>query len=115
VAVLFTNVALRPLAYKLRPEMKQEETDYHLELICSAKDETQVRGLLLNAVERSQVGLNSLDSEDLETGDRVRVSATIKTTGRKDDALEQVVARVSLVQSVTSVRWRVEPTSAAME
>jgi len=61
VAVLFTNVALRPLANKLRPAMKEEETDYHLELICSAKDETQVRALVLSAVERSHVGLNSLE------------------------------------------------------
>lgn len=115
VAVLFTNVALRPLAYKLHPDIKEPETDYHLELICSAKDETQVRALVLSAVERNHIGLNSLDSEDLETGDRVRVSATIKTAGRKDETLEQVVSRVSLVQSVSSVRWRVEPTGPALE
>jgi len=115
LAVLFTNVALRPLGYKLHPEVKEQETNYHLELICSSKDETEVRALLLNAVESSHIGLNSLDSEDLETGDRVRVSATIKTPGRKDDALEQVVARVSLVPSTASVRWRVEPTGPALE
>jgi len=114
-AVVFTNVALRPLGYRLHPEIKEQESNYHLELICSTKDETQVRALVLSAVERNNIGLNSLDSEDLETGDRVRVSATIRTPGRKDDALEQVVARVSLVQSVSSVRWRVEPTGPALE
>src|SRR5260370_11515371 len=81
VAVLFTNVALRPLAYKLRPAMKEEETYYHLELTCAAKDETQVRSLLLSAVDQNHVALTSLNSEDLEPGNRVRVSAEIKSAG----------------------------------
>jgi putative Mg2+ transporter-C (MgtC) family protein len=115
VAVLFTNVALRPLANKLRPAMKEEETYYHLELTCAAKDETQVRALLLSAVDQNHVALTSLDSEDLEPGNRVRVSAEIKTAGRNDDCLEQIVARVSIEQSVTSVRWRVEPAAPALE
>jgi len=115
VAVLFTNVALRPLAYKLRPGIKEEETNYHLELICAAKDETQVRALLLDAVDRNHVALTLLDSEDLEPGNRVRVSAEIKSPGRNDDCLEQIVARVSIQQSVSSVRWRVDPVTPALE
>jgi putative Mg2+ transporter-C (MgtC) family protein len=115
VAVLFTNVALRPLGYKLHPEMKDEETNYHLELICAAKDETQVRALLLDAVDRNHVALTSLNSEDLEPGDRVRVSAEIKSPSRNDDCLEQIVARVSIEQSVSSVRWRVDPVTPALE
>ena len=115
VAVLFTNVALRPLAYKLRPELREVETNYHLELTCAAKDETQVRALLLSAVDQNHVALTSLNSEDLEPGNRVRVTAEIKSAGRNDDCLEQIVARVSIEQSVTSVRWRVEPAAPILE
>ena len=115
VAVLFTNVALRPLAYKLRPEVREQETNYHLELICAAKDETQVRTLLLGAVDRNHVALTSLNSEDLETGNRVRVSAEIKSPSRNDDCMEQIVARVSLEPSVSSVRWSVEPAAPMLE
>ena len=115
VAVLFTNVALRPLAYKLRPEIKEEETNYHLELVCAAKDETQVRALLLDAVDRNHVALTSLNSEDLQEGTHVRVSAEIKSPGRNDDCLEQIVARVSIQQSVSSIRWRVDPVTPALE
>jgi putative Mg2+ transporter-C (MgtC) family protein len=115
MAVLLTNAVLRPLAYKLRPDIKEIETYYHLELTCAAKDETQVRALLLSAVDQNHVALTSLNSEDLEPGDRVRVSAAIKTPGRNDDCLEQVVARVSLQQSVSSVRWSVEPATPALE
>ena len=114
-AVLLTNVALRPLAFKLRPEIKEEETSYHLELICAAAGETHVRTLLLDAVDRNRAGLTSIESEDLENTNRVRVSATIKTPGRNDDCMEQVVARVSLEPTVTSVRWHVEPATPMVE
>jgi len=115
VAVLLTNIALRPLASKLGRVIKEEPTNYHLELVCGAKDETQVRALLLDAVDRNHVALTSLDSEDLEPGNRVRVSAEIKSPGRNDDCLEQIVARVSIQQSVSSVRWRVDPVTPALE
>jgi putative Mg2+ transporter-C (MgtC) family protein len=114
LAVLLTNVALRPLAYKLRP-ITEQETRYHLELICAAQDEAQVRSLLLDAVDRNHVTLTTLESEDLEPGNRLRVTAEIKSLGRNDDCLEQIVARVSLEKSVTSVRWRVEPIEPRME
>ena len=115
-AILITNIALRPLAYKLSPiKMQALETNYHLELSCAAQDEAQVRALLLDAVDLNHVAVTSLDSQDLDTGNRVRVSAEIKSPMRNDGALEQIVARVSLKQSVTSVRWRVEPVAPAME
>ena len=75
----------------------------------------QVRALLLSAVDQNHVALTSLNSEDLEPGNRVRVSAEIKSAGRNDDCLEQIVARVSIEQSVTSVRWRVEPAVPTLE
>lgn len=115
LAVLVTNIALRPLAYKLRPEIKDLETNYHLELVCGAKDETQVRALLVAAIDRNHVALTSLKSEEVEPGNRVRVSAEIKSPSRNDDCLEQVVARVSIEQSVSSVRWSVEPAMPVLE
>lgn len=115
VAVVLTNVALRPLAYKLRPGLKEEPAIYHLEFTCAARDETKVRALLLNVVDRNHVGLTSLHSEDLEPGDRVRVSAEIITPARNDDCMEQVVAQVSLEPSVNSVRWRIETAGSKLE
>jgi putative Mg2+ transporter-C (MgtC) family protein len=115
VAVLITNTLLRPLANKLHPETKPPDTNYHLELICAAQDEAEVRVLLLDAVDRANVSLSSLDSQDLENGDRIRVSAEIKSPIRSDKDLEQIVARVSLQKSVTSVRWRVDAVAPALE
>jgi putative Mg2+ transporter-C (MgtC) family protein len=109
LAAILTNVLLRPLAYRLEPGVPAQETNYLLQLTCSAKEETQVRALLLSAVERNNdVALTAINSEDLETGNRVRVSASLRAPNRNDQCLEQVVARLSLEASVSSASWHVE-------
>jgi putative Mg2+ transporter-C (MgtC) family protein len=104
IAVILTNVLLRPLAHKWRPE----ETNYFLELTCDSKEETKLRGIILSVLSKNQADLASLTSEPFDAGDRVRVSAIIRTSGRNDATLETVVARLSVEPSVKSVRWQVQ-------
>jgi len=108
LAAILTNVLLRPLAYKLVPGVPAQETHYIVQFTCAAKEETPVRALLLSAVERDGVALTSISSEDLEPGDRVRVSVSLHAPNRNDHCLEQLVARLSLEATVSSVSWRVE-------
>ncbi len=108
VAAILTNVALRPLAYKLQPELEARETNYILRLTCSAKDETRIRALLLGVTERNGVSVTSINSEDLESSDRVRVIVNLKAPGRNDQCMEQLVAKLSLEPSVSAVSWTVE-------
>jgi putative Mg2+ transporter-C (MgtC) family protein len=108
VAVVLTNIVFRPLAYKLRPELKLQETNYHFELTCRVKDEMQIRALMLSALDNNHLSLTSLNSEDLDTGERVRVSAGIRAAQRNDRGLEQLVARVTREAGVGAVNWRVE-------
>jgi putative Mg2+ transporter-C (MgtC) family protein len=108
VAAILTNVGLRPLAYKLQPGESPIETNYIFQMICGAKDETRVRAMLLTVVERNGVSVTSINSEDLEPGDRVRVSVSLRAPVRNDQCLEQLVAELSLEPSVSSVSWRVE-------
>lgn len=115
VAVVITNVVFRPLAYKLRPELRDGETNYHLELTCTTRDEGQMRALLLSAVDRNHVTLTALQSEDIDHGGQVRVSAEIKSPSRNDDCLEQLVARVSLEPGVSAVSWRIKAILPALE
>jgi uncharacterized membrane protein YhiD involved in acid resistance len=51
--------------------------------------------------------LLTLQSKDQEGADCIDVSAKLKTVGRKDDALEQIVTRLSLEADVTSISWHV--------
>jgi len=111
-AVLITNVILRPLAYRLYPAHAsgdEQEVTYGFELACNQADEAHMRALLLQAMSRSPLTLAALRSEDIEGTAKMKVTAQIKGLGRQDDALEQLVVRLSLEAGVSSVSWTVHP------
>lgn len=111
-AVLLTNVVLRPLAYRLYPAQAtggEQEVTYQFELICFQEGEAHMRALLLQAMARSPLTLTALRSEDIEGTSKMRVTAQIKGLGRQDEALEQLVVRLSLEAGVSSVSWSVHP------
>ena len=112
VAVLVTNVILRPLAYRLYPAQasgEEEEVTYGFELACRQDDEAHMRALLVQAMSQSSLMLTALRSEDIEGTPKMKVTAQIKSLGRHDLALEQLVVRLSLEAGVSSVSWSVHP------
>ena len=66
-----------------------------------------MRALMLQGVSRSSLILAGLRSEDIEGTNRMKIAAQIKGIGRQDDALEQLVVRLSLEPGVSSVSWAV--------
>jgi putative Mg2+ transporter-C (MgtC) family protein len=109
-AVLCTNVVLRPLSYRLYPAQAatvEQEVTYGFELICRPEDEAHMRALMLQGMSRSSLTLAGLRSEDIEGTNKMRVTAQIRGLGRQDDALEQIVVRLSLEAGVSSVSWAV--------
>ncbi len=112
VAVLSTNIVLRPLAYRLYPVQsagEEQEVAYAFELICRPEDEAHMRALLLQAMSRSPLTLTALRSEDIEGTQKMKVTAQIRGLGRQDEPLEQLVVRLSLEAGVSSVSWAVHP------
>jgi putative Mg2+ transporter-C (MgtC) family protein len=110
LAVLVTNIVLRPLSYRLYPAQassEEQEVTYGFELICRPEDEAHMRALMLQAMSRSALTLNSLRSEDIEGTSKMKVTARISGMGRQDEALEQLVVRLSLEAGVSSVSWAV--------
>ncbi len=110
-AVLLTNIGLRPLAYRLYPGQSgsgEQEVTYGFELICRPEDEAHMRALLLQAMTRSSLILTALRSEDIEGTAKLKVTAQIRGLGRQDEALEQMVVRLSLEPGVSSVSWIVQ-------
>jgi putative Mg2+ transporter-C (MgtC) family protein len=108
--VLLTNIVLRPLAYRLHPIQQgdiEHEVTYEFELVCRSENEAHIRALLLQAMTRSSLTLISLRSEDIEETSKVKVSAGFRGLGRQDEALEQLVVRLSLEAGVTAVSWAV--------
>jgi putative Mg2+ transporter-C (MgtC) family protein len=116
-AVLVTNIVLRPLAYRIYPNKQsvdsEQEVAYGFELVCRPEDEAHMRALLLQAMSRSALALNSLRSEDIEGANKLKVTARITGVGRQHEALEQLVVRLSLEAGVSSVSWAVQ--SVALE
>jgi|SRR5580704_7917525 putative Mg2+ transporter-C (MgtC) family protein len=109
MAILAANVLLRPLAQgmnRVPVEAQEELVLYLVECVCRTSDEGHIRALLLENINRTHLLLYALHSEDEET-DRVRVRAQVKTVGRKDDLLEQIVTRLSLEPGVTTIRWEI--------
>jgi putative Mg2+ transporter-C (MgtC) family protein len=108
--VLCTNVILRPLTYRLYPVQAashEQEVTYGFELICRPDDEARIRALMLQAMSRSSLTLTSLRSEDIEGTNKMKVTARIKGLGLQNDALEQLVVRLSLESGISSVSWAV--------
>ena len=109
-AVLATNIVLRPLAYRLYPAQavsEEQEVTYGLELNCRPEDEAHMRALMLQGMSQSPLTLTSLRSEDIEGNGKMKVAARIRGLGRQDQALEQLVVRLSLEAGVSSVSWAV--------
>jgi putative Mg2+ transporter-C (MgtC) family protein len=110
LAVLVANLALRPLAYRLYPSQQpgpEQEVTYVCDLVCRPEDEAHIRALLLQAIAQTPLTLTALKSEDIEGTGRMKVLAQIRGLGRQDQALEQMVVRLSLEAGVTSVSWSV--------
>ncbi len=109
-AVLGTNLVVRPLAYRLYPAHnagEEQEVTYEFELICNPESEGHIRALLLQGMSRSSLTLTGLRSEDIAGTAKLKVTAQIKGLGRQDEALEQLVVRLSLEAGVSSVSWAV--------
>ena len=110
MAVLSTNIILRPLSYRLYPAQtggEEQESAYGFELICRPEDEAHMRALMLQGISATSLALTALRSEDIEGTDKMKITARIRGLGRQDQALEQLVARLSLERSVSSVSWAV--------
>lgn len=110
LGVLSCNLILRPMAYRINrtPVGKEEhEILYRLRCTCRRTDENNVRTMLIQNVGRTPLVLIALHSLDDELLARVNVKAYLKTIGPNEEALEQIVTRLSLEAGVTAISWEV--------
>jgi putative Mg2+ transporter-C (MgtC) family protein len=110
LAVLLTNTVLRPLAYRLHPVLPEAtplETLYEFRLTCKTNAVAHLRALLLTAIARGSVTLQSIHSEEDEDTNHVHLRAEMSTLGRNDEAIEQVVVRLSIEDAVVTAGWSI--------
>ncbi|MDR3748365.1 MAG: MgtC/SapB family protein [Acidobacteriota bacterium] len=108
--VLAANLILRPVAHLINRAPVQEaehEILYRLRCTCRTADEANIRTMLIQNVGRMPLALIALHSLDDELLARVNVKAYLKCIGPKEEALEQIVTRLSLESGVTAISWEV--------
>jgi putative Mg2+ transporter-C (MgtC) family protein len=113
-AVLLTNMVLRPLAYRLHPVLPDAtpvETLYEVRVTCRVSAAAHIRALLLSTIGRLPVTLQSIHGEQEEVNDQTHIRAEMTTAGRNNEALEQVVMRLSIEDEVSNLSWSVVESS----
>ena len=110
LAVLFTNLVLRPLAYRLHPVLPEPtpvETLYEVQLACKLSSAARIRALLLSTIARLPVTLRSVHSEQDDANNQTRIRAEMTTAGRNNEAIEQVMMHLSIEDDVSTMSWSI--------
>jgi len=108
--VLFTNMVLRPLAYRLHPvlpEATTAETRYEIQIACRLSVVAHIRTLLLSTITSLPVTLQSIHGEQDDDQDQTHIRAELTTAGRNNEAVEQVVMRLSTEDDVSTLSWSI--------
>jgi putative Mg2+ transporter-C (MgtC) family protein len=84
------------------------EISYVVSLTCRSPDEAQLRALLLQGLAGSGLSLRRLDSNDVDAGASVVVTAFVHAPHRVDADVERIVGRLSLEPTVSAARWQAE-------
>jgi putative Mg2+ transporter-C (MgtC) family protein len=100
---------IRYRIHPVLPEVIPVASSYELNLTCRSSDEVRLRTLLLSTISQSPATLQAIHSEGVANSDCVRIRAELSTPGRKNEVLEQIVARLSLEPSVSAVSWSIVP------
>jgi putative Mg2+ transporter-C (MgtC) family protein len=115
-AVLATNMVLRPLAYRIHPALPEAipiETLYEVRLLCKIPVAAHIRTLLLSTISHLPVTLQSVRGEQDDANNQAQITAGMRTVGRNNEAIEQVVMRLSIEEEVSNISWSI--VEAAME
>ena len=109
VAILSTNIFLRPVAKKINSSptdaLTEQEYHYQIRVVCNEPQETHIRAFVLQAVSLSSLVLRSIHSEDLPGSLKVEVTASVESQTKNNILVEQVVSRMSLEKGVTAATW----------
>ena len=115
-AVLATNMVLRPLAYRIHPALPEAipiETLYEVKLLCKIPVAAHIRTLLLSTISHLPVTLQSIHGDQDDANNQAQITAGMRTVGRNNEAIEQVVMRLSIEEEVSNISWSI--VEAAME
>jgi putative Mg2+ transporter-C (MgtC) family protein len=109
LAILTVHFGLRPVAHWIDSQRKTAhdvEIGYRLRVVCADKDEHLVRTILLRHINaHPTMMIQGLATQETDTPGRTAIEADIYSLERNDKAMEDLVSRLHIEPTVTSVSW----------
>jgi len=115
VAIVATNTLLRPISRWVNRrtqhdlpvglEDRETATDYVLEVVTTDKSEQRIRALVLQAVDRPEYTLRSLDIRPGKSSQMKLLAGVSAAHVGDTEGLQLAVQRISLDPKVTSSKW----------
>ena len=84
---------------------------YEVRLTCKVSAAAHIRALLLSTITSLPVTLQSIRGEQDEASDETNIRAEVETAGRNNEAIEQVVMRLSIEDDISTLSWSVVETA----
>jgi putative Mg2+ transporter-C (MgtC) family protein len=108
-AVLVLHIALRPLALLMEARLHgvaEIESRYRVSVTCRQSQAALVRATLLGRINAEpRTALNAVGTDPADAADHQLVVADFQSCERKDQLLEDLVARVNVLPGVKGVHW----------
>jgi putative Mg2+ transporter-C (MgtC) family protein len=109
VSIIFLNALLRPVVRKINARTigaVEVETTYRLKVVCESSHEGVIRAIFMRHIStQPHVVLQGISTEDAEHEGRTTVVAEIYSPERNDKFMNEMVSRISIEPSVTTVSW----------
>jgi putative Mg2+ transporter-C (MgtC) family protein len=108
--ILFANVALRPLSYRINGPAtlrKDLETHYLLQFTSRPTEESRLRQAVAVAANNAELITKSIRTEEIPQTGLISIKAMIVSPNKADQALEKIVETLSADPSVGSIEWEI--------
>jgi putative Mg2+ transporter-C (MgtC) family protein len=107
--VLFVHLALRPLVQTIETRTKgtgEVETPYRVRVLCNRADAPVLRGIFMRHVNaQPAMTVQGIATQETDQEDTLAVVVDIYSTERNDKYMNDLVSRISIEPTVTSVSW----------
>ena len=110
LVILCANILLRLLQRiinKVNLTENDDEQCYNLHLVCEEDQESHIRAVLFSSLDGSALTITALSSEDAKDKGKIIVSADLMVANGGLKMVEEVVGKLSLENTVSSIRWNV--------
>lgn len=108
--IVFSNTALRPIAklmYKVNNgDNDDDEYVYLITIKCLENVEFDIRSQLMNMLSKEKILLRSLESNETDDDNKVKIKAEIISIEKSEMIIEHIIGALSLEVGVISIGWK---------